>query len=425
MQRLWDKARESRPSIYEPTRNPFAKAPVRRMDFQDFSGFFQCYIEEKNPSRPDICELHRHLAIASDGFKSPFDFPVYFERRGSTFNFVFPNTLAAWGLLAGKHRDPVSSAMYFVKKRMEEGRHDALPYGPTGKRTGCGLFVESLARHADCDANELRRDFCSQSDKCGKTISSGEEKPCLKFKSERPAQGIESEGDTGISQSLIESIGQRLLNSYSFNQFDYPFFPVRLLAVLGHDETDSYWVFKSKYHNIIVANPLAQPDGPGETMCNIRADSSSMVAIGAYPWDADHLQKAKELSARGILTAKPLGRLFAGEIELALFSWVPGIPVRDAGTDAWIAYGEVMRKCHERGVFLNDAAGRNAMWDGKITLIDYEHTYFSEEIRPLSEDERYHSLARIAIDVEDFDNKRKAFEKGYGEKLPAVEEEDE
>jgi len=120
-----------------------------------------------------------------------------------------------------------------------------------------------------------------------------------------------------------------------------------------------------------------------------------------YPWEADHIAKAAEIAKRGIPVAEPVGRALAGEIELALFRWVHGKALNNISEQTpWREYGKIIRMCHERGVQLDDAAGRNAIWTGdRIKLIDFEHTLLTEDIAPLPESDRQPSLERLYKEI--------------------------
>jgi tRNA A-37 threonylcarbamoyl transferase component Bud32 len=148
---------------------------------------------------------------------------------------------------------------------------------------------------------------------------------------------------------------------------------------------------------------------------DLKATENHVAVIAMYPWEADHLLKAEEIARRGVQVAKPLGRLFTGELEFALFQWVNGSCISTAGSSAaWDAYGRVMRFCHEHGIAVDDAAGRNALWNGsEIMLIDFEHTWLREDGRALTERERKCSLARITNELREKTDLMRAFLRGY------------
>lgn len=79
--------------------------------------------------------------------------------------------------------------------------------------------------------------------------------------------------------------------------------------------------------------------------------------------------------------------------------------------------GRALRRCHERGIVMLDAAGRNAIWNGReIILIDFEHTYLKKGAKPLADHERSCSYGLI---MDELEGKRdfaliRAFEQGYG-----------
>lgn len=113
---------------------------------------------------------------------------------------------------------------------------------------------------------------------------------------------------------------------------------------------------------------------------------------------------------RGVQVAKPLGRLFIDDMEFALFQWVVGkrldslyfnaakkeIEITPEGKAVWEAYGRFVRFCHNNGIALDDAAGRNAIWNGiSITGIDFEHTWISKDVTVLGWADRRTAVERI------------------------------
>jgi len=197
-----------------------------------------------------------------------------------------------------------------------------------------------------------------------------------------------------IRQDLLDGLATLLHNKFEeySGPFFYPHFSCRLAAVFADELYESYY-----YHE-----DIEKADNP-------------MSVIAMYPWEADILLKAQEMINRGIPVAKPLGRLFVGEIEFALFEWVKGRTLLGSEDESiWKAYGQVLRCCHERGVALDDAAGRNAIWTGKeIGLIDLEHTYLDVDAKPLGVKIRKNSILRIKEELRKSGGTLDAFMRGY------------
>lgn len=183
--------------------------------------------------------------------------------------------------------------------------------------------------------------------------------------------------------------------------FYHPYMTQRLSAILGRE---------------VVGNPAGSEIGLAEKEVNGGGKAFSAIII--YPWEADHLGKAREMARRGLEVARPAARVIACGIEFALFGWAKGERldnVRDA--KAWEEFGKTVRAAHERGVALEDAAGRNAMWDGrKVTLIDFEHTWMNRSGKPLGSKDRMNTLDRIVF-AEGLGEDRmlEAFERGYND----------
>jgi len=154
--------------------------------------------------------------------------------------------------------------------------------------------------------------------------------------------------------------------------------------------------------------------------------AKAFAAILMCPWEADHLEKAGEMLVRGLDVARPLAKIISSGIEFGIFEWVQGEPLNMVEeTLAWMEYGKILRRAHELGIVLEDAAGRNAMWDGKkITLIDFEHTWFMSRGEEVGVSDQTNGLRRVLTELSRRDPKLLwAFESGYGksESLSEVE----
>lgn len=193
--------------------------------------------------------------------------------------------------------------------------------------------------------------------------------------------------------------------SRSFHQHH---FEPRLVGVLGDSTRNSYFFHGRRFINF----ENGQDYGPSE----VDLGSGHVAVIATYPWEADHLEKAREMAERGARVVEPVGRILLDESEFALFGWTNGkrlIYIDDPAT--WEAYGRYIRFCHEHGIAIEDAAGRNALLNGReITGLDFEHTWLREDGKPLTDDERRPTIEKIAVDLQGSAHLYRAFCSGYG-----------
>jgi len=141
----------------------------------------------------------------------------------------------------------------------------------------------------------------------------------------------------------------------------------------------------------------------------------SFVAIGMDLFGADHLLKADAIRSRGIDVMEPVGRVISLDREFGIFRWVKGTPLYHViDPHFWEKFGSLLREVHQRGIALNDAAGRNVIVrpDETLALIDLEHTWLTAG-RPLNKPERMVGLERVRRELSDQNEKLAAFEKGY------------
>ncbi len=211
-------------------------------------------------------------------------------------------------------------------------------------------------------------------------------------------QQTEIQSDVNINPAVLDALAiyirQRKKDDLLWSIFPYAF--DNSYAVLGNTLSDSHI---------------------GTCDIETKFTSDHIAVLLQHPCEADHLEKAKLMLDRGVRVERPLGRLLIDEMQFSLFQWVPGQKLDHmyGAADVWEAYGRFVRSCHNNGIALDDAAGRNAIWNGReITGIDFEHTWFSEEAKPLEWADRRKGIERIRTELGyDFKPVYAAFRKGY------------
>ncbi|MBD3210808.1 hypothetical protein GF318_05485 [Candidatus Micrarchaeota archaeon] len=228
-----------------------------------------------------------------------------------------------------------------------------------------------------------------------------------------PASQLETgvSSDVPLNPDVARAFSRYVRANYSAGLFDYPYFHVRAEALLGDSLQNSFSIGLSDLVPFSEGCGIRRVTEVGDIV-----NGNSLVAVGTHPWEASPLDKAREIQRRGIAVCGPRGTLLVDEMEFSLFSWVSGKRLDTVGDKRiWELYGRTIRNCHERGIMLNDAAGRNAIWTGKeVVLIDFEHTVVTRKPRELTSQEREESLARV--DACTFNGEWQAFLKGYKEK---------
>jgi hypothetical protein len=183
--------------------------------------------------------------------------------------------------------------------------------------------------------------------------------------------------------------------------------------VLG-DTFKSSFTYWGKLGRFRADGHIGAPPNPDELTEHHKA------VIAVYPWEADHIKKAKEMRRRGAPVSEPLGKIFLDDMEFAVFQWFPGITLlHSENAGYWEAYGRVVRFCHDNGIALEDVAGRNAIWTGKdIRLINFEHVWLKKRSVPLTGEEREPSLERIREERIELGTPKAldAFMRGYNKK---------
>ena len=382
MKRLWDLAREHRPSIYE---KPLAAPPLLEglrfekersiIPFGRFSECFRRFISRQEPRR-DMDALEAHALIAKAYQNCSFAPWFHIEKEGGIqghpLTFMFPHALVLWDI--AKNRSWARSGINPIS-----------------------ISKSDLARLEPAEAAlRIMNDYFGSSGFWSAfmphTYSS--HKFSHRWLAAPPSRDIEIRFEPGSKAKLEYALIEGALGGRRDGPLIYPCVITRLDAVIGAGENDS-----------VVANEYLEYkrlDGSGKGRVDSFGFGEGHVSlIALYPWEADHIGKAAEIRKRGIETAEPLGKVFAGEREYALFRWVRGVTLDNiAEGGIWRKYGAVIRACHDRGIRLDDAAGRNAVWNGeKVVLIDFEHTSLSGIAEPLPIKEREDSLARIQLET--------------------------
>ncbi|MEK6981568.1 MAG: hypothetical protein AABX38_01435 [Candidatus Micrarchaeota archaeon] len=174
-------------------------------------------------------------------------------------------------------------------------------------------------------------------------------------------------------------------------------------------------IFQNDYSNLlaIFGSTLQSSDIPMSRIDNKTSDHIAVLL--QHPCEADQLEKAKVMLERGVQVERPLGKLFVNDQEFSLFRWVEGTRLDKINeVTIWEAYGRFIRFAHKNGIAINDAAGRNAIWNGKEVIgIDFEHTWISKEAVPLEWADRRPAIQRIKNELSNETHLYRAFRKGY------------
>ncbi len=439
MQKLWDSVRASRPGIFKRPRQPLIETLGTRTDavgFSEFVAFFKKFVEISTPKHPLTPEELRRLLLVAGINTDP---PIEYRREyGYPAQYAYFALLASCIVLRDLHISYCKNgeqATEFVARNAEAlAKQDSLPFQALNPEKSAEVISDLLKQEKDVfyDCAPLATEIVNKIDQ---------------YYDFKLAEGIES--TYAIPPSVLEKLVAGIRKMPCEVGIGYPYFyESRLFAILGDKPWNSYFVrrpdrfnashgrftirpfspppqieapesasqsektIKLSYINARLSMTLASAWGrdyaPSQRkiqecgLLQAELTESNIALVAMYPWEADHLEKAKEMASRGVRVTAPLGRLIVDEKEFALFHWAIGKALVDSpDTLGWEAYGHFVKFCHENGIALEDVAGRNAMWDGNhITGIDFEHTWLTEEVRPLSDEERSPGLERIKRELE-------------------------
>jgi hypothetical protein len=342
---------------------------------------------------PDIYDLHAYVALAC-GSRPHAEAMNLEVSDGSFVAIPFMKALAGAIALRSIFLDSCpdrEGADAFVEKHFFDiAKRGGLPYQ---RPDLIEVAPDSILLSID---SELRFGSVRKIDKTRARIR----KMFSRYYSNPRIRSIASE--IPVAGAVLEEFANAGRAKGPYGMFTYPKFVTRLRSVFGATPDES----------------LFEVSNFGMYEMNLLGDISEdhVAVIGMYPWEADHIEKAMEMAKRGIPVCEPLGRLFLDELEFALFRWVPGTNLEQLrDVKAWAEYGKTLRMCHERGVMLNDAAGRNAITGERgITLIDFEHTVLTREVRRLTDNELEPSLSKIEFELKQRKGRLlDAFMRGY------------
>ena len=432
MQRsLWSKARENRPTIYAPKQKPLIERYAdgsgegRSCSVTEFNAFLNDFFGNLKSCSSDVYEKHAQISKALAGLDFPMNYHIR-NRNGSQAPFCF--TLG-WALFM---RD------YYEEQKFDEPERfvsTSISVNPASYYNGViKQFTESYVYYMSI-FRELYGTMPMNLFRDSREMEMWEHV----FRTHKRDCVPETEEFRSLLKTFLESARNMIITEHQFTDnalellfilnpptvniavFQMEYFPFtykwemsRLYAVVG-ENTDEIYV--PEFHPYTVSHNIStlQDRKPCGYLDEIDLYGEHYVLINMYPWEADHIEKAREIQRRGISVAEPIGKVFMGEYEFAVFQWVHGdVLSSNLDSDVWKKYGQVVRKCFENGINLEDAAGRNAVWTGeKITLIDFEHTRLNQENKPISQEERNYVLQKIEAELYNYPEVFSAFMSGY------------
>lgn len=399
--RIWDKARQDRPSIYgRPGQNPFERYASHKttIPYHKLASLYLDLLRRARPSQQlDLQELLRVLSYSFRGQDGSHTGRAKLAFENSTVGGLVPiHSVVSLGVfirsllisegIAERDANLLSLAtLYFFFNSGEHTRgiflednvgEDAAHRLLLASRIAKGMkTITGMARFSQTSYTQKLSSLLEQYLSLEIPISMptgslpGEVADCLAFPFLRP------------SEPKYDMV------------WGLPFFPQHLVAAADLDAVRWFINEEGRLISLPSPNSSAAPNFSGR----------SIAFIAVYPWEADYLEKANELLRRGIPTMEPIGSTFAGDVELAMFRWVCGTRL-DHSLDPcfWREYGRVLRLANERGVGVDDAAGRNAMVSSHgVFILDLEHVWFTPDGRPLTNDERAVGLNRLKNEVGD------------------------
>jgi hypothetical protein len=406
---LWDKAREQRPGIYSRPKEPLIGRYLDAgtdMSIEAFGRFFDGFCRSYRPKKNlDVFDLH---ASVSDAFGE----------------YLLCNTHLINDMMTKKNHWHLPFALSFAilirdfltgkRIRSAEANDIALETLETAmSRYQGGVNMDDMRKkeHLNdlayiCIGPLIRFGFFKKYGDDPRTIEAAFNSTIIDLENRFEPLGVwpyrEIESWCGIPNDQLERLLQDMNDILPSAALEQTGFSCRLVAVLG---SEYCYIRDSGLEDCV------------ERYNDISVKKGVFAAVAMYPWEADHLEKARIMAKRGISVARPLGRIFAGETELGIFEWVVGDRLDHLpDLKAWRAFGKVLKRCHERGIKSDDAAGRNAIWTGRsVKLLDFEHTTLKREAKPIQKHERECSLGRVREELELRRDPEllRSFEKGY------------
>jgi|GEM_PF-2991090 len=413
---LWADARKQRPRIYQrPRPGLFHKHLARDPQFSQYRKYFREYVQKTRiPEKPTLLQLHSLVAKCMGGRHGASLASDILHEEGASLRFaaLLPTSilvrdiLLRRGLGAEKATELALDAI--------EG-HSGAAFAKLGQAFHYNVIIGGTLRRGDGRSEAIISDL-------GRQVAHAAMDRSLKFTEiweelenvfvRRPFEELDGisnrsfelrkHGDAVPDRMQLGRMSHFVSSEHSSRRmFSYPMGAKRLQGIFGEEFVSKPWA-----------------DDIGELGEQVQRGRKGFAAILMFPWEADHITKAKEMLKRGLEVARPAAKVIKCGIEFGIFEWVRGnvlSHIEDA--KVWEAYGKTLRAAHEVGIVLDDAAGRNAIWDGKkITLIDFEHTWFVRERGPVSDELRSPGLRRVLMELSSKKNVSllSAFEQGYG-----------
>jgi len=413
---FWADARRERPRIYQrPKPGLFHKHLARDPQYSQYKKYFREYVQKaKIPEKPTLLELHRLVAKCMGGrHGANLGSDILHDGAGLRFAVLLPTSILVRDILLRRGLG-AEKATELTLEAIE--RHSGAAFAQLGQAFHYKVIIGGTLGTGDGRSDAILSDL-------GRHVVQKTMGELLNFSEiweelehafvMRPFEELDGisarkfelrkHGDVIPNRMLLGRMSHFVSAEHSSRRmFSYPMGAKRLQGLFGEEFVPKPWA-----------------DDIKELGEHVQLGGKGFAAILMFPWEADHIAKAKEMLKRGIEVARPVAKVIKCGIEFGIFEWVKGSVlshIEDA--KVWEEYGKILRSAHEVGIVLDDAAGRNALWDGKkITLIDFEHTWFIKGKHALPEEFRVSGLRRVLMELSNKKNicLLSAFERGYGE----------
>lgn len=355
MKRVWDRVRAVRPSIYDRRAVPLVDnligSDAMLLPFEKFRRLFSFLARDNQGAIRDVGSLDRFTSSFMKGsWINVMNIDIYFH----------PNPV----LTKLPHAIVIGAIVteFFVSKGTE--RNEAV-------ERSLRFMEEAIGRYPDFQIgvnqffSYFASDLTAEVTRCtGKKTSRYEILSFIRPYFEQVGYGVELEvGRYGrcIERPTVEVLMQLAKNArvlLAYNQFVYPTPNLRLAGAVGDSLESSFFQVQDwNLHTRRCWNTGELDSGfptfvPGGDLsaefvsyADVLESSPNLLAlILMFPWEADHLAKAREMQCRGIETCNPVGRVFAGEVEIGIFEWLEGTQLSAIDDEnAWERYGGVFQ----------------------------------------------------------------------------------
>lgn len=393
--RLWDKSRELRPSIFEKPKFVLPSRAKKLIHMKTFSRFFDSHIAQGTLSSDPYSVADINLLLAKIRRNSLEPKGPGVQTGDRVIDFEILTIYLAIRIMV----DPMNS---LIRNSLHDPDFITINVLNSLKSSGnLPITGQQLVRFFDLIS----------------FLDSNLQAVLHSYLVEPVPRGIVN-STLPISEDVLDEVSSfvrlTVARDVSFI-LSYPFFSgtrSRLVAILGQDVKSSFYVSQ---------DALAQVSSfSGEKLGHVTAlgdqlNEEHIAMVLMYPWEACHIKKALEMQKRGIRVVDPLGTILVDELEFALFGWVKGTTLHKSEDQTlWHMYGKLIRTCHDRGIAVGDAAGRNVIWTGKdLVALDFEHTWFMPSVFSVPSKYRSNHLSRIEEELSETPRLYRSFIEGY------------